>query len=422
LSKAAVPSASQRITRLAALPQVHQLFRWLHLNELRLRQWQLEVVRIPAPPFAESNRAQWLLECFRSLGLDNAHIDDEGNVLGEITGADPETSDGPNCILLSAHLDTVFPAGTDCTPTEEAARGNSRIIAPGICDNAAGIAAMLGLAAALRHTGFQPQTTLLFVGSVGEEAEGNLRGMRYIFERSTYRQRIAAAIALDGSGCGPVVTHGLGSRRYRIIINGPGGHSWSDAGAANPVAALSHALSQIARLPLPANPRTTLNIGTISGGTAVNAIPEEAVAQIDIRSTSADELLRLEVQVHRAVEDAILEANRNLPRTTSGSASAALNHQLTLIGNRPEALLPENAHILQALKAVDRHLGIHTSTRIGSTDANIPLALGIEAISLGAGGTSGGIHTRQEWFDPEGRELALRRILLLLLDLSSSSN
>jgi len=411
-SKTTAPSAIQRITRLAALPQVHELFRWLHLNELRLRQWQIEAVRIPAPPFGESDRANWLLERFRDIGLQNTYIDAEGNVMGQITGsAQPE-----NYVLLSAHIDTVFPAGTDCTPIEEGPGGSGRITAPGICDNGAGIAALLGLAAALAHLDFKPQSTMLFSCNVGEEAEGNLRGMRYLFEQSAFSHRISAAIALDGSGCGPVVTHGLGSRRLRIVINGPGGHSWSDAGVANPVAALSHALSQIARLPLPASPRTTLNLGTVHGGTAVNAIPEEAVAQIDIRSSSAEELLRLEVQVHRAVEDAVLEANGSLPQT-SRENSSRLRHKITLIGNRPEAALPDNAYILQSLKAVDRHLSIRTSQRIGSTDANVPLSLGIEAVSLGAGGTSGGIHTRQEWYDPSGRELGLRRILLLLLDL-----
>jgi len=376
----------------------------------------MDAVRIPAPPFAEQERAAWLMEVFHAMDLDNVHMDAEGNVLAEIRGEDES-----QCVLLSAHLDTVFPAGTDCTPVEEdprsSANGHAKITAPGICDNGAGLAAMIGLAAALRQVGYRPQRTVVFAGNVGEEAEGNLRGMRHIFADATYGARICAAIALDGSGCGPVVTHGLGSRRFRIAISGPGGHSWSDAGTVNPAATLSHALSRIARLPLPESPRTTLNIGTLSSGTAIYAIPEEAIAQLDLRSTSAEELLRLEVQIHRAVEDAVLEANS----AAGGSKARHLRHQITLIGNRPEAALPETARILESLRAVDRHLGIRTSMRIGSTDANIPLSLGIEAVSVGAGGTSGGIHTHAEWYCPAGRELALRRILLLLLDLASTN-
>ncbi|MHB1021896.1 MAG: M20/M25/M40 family metallo-hydrolase [Acidobacteriaceae bacterium] len=396
-------SAYQRISQLATLPRVHQSFQWLHLHEKQLRDWQLKLISIPAPPFKERARAEWLREQFLALGLSNVHIDAEGNVLAELTGSDDST-----CVLLSAHIDTVFPAGISVEPLED----GDRILAPGACDNAAGVTALLGLAAALKHTQIKPACTILFAGNVGEEGEGNLRGIRYLFQRSPYQNRIGSTIILDGSGTESVVAHALGSRRFQVLLQGPGGHSWTDAAAPNPILVLSRALATLSNIELPSTPRTTLNVGVMQGGTSVNSIPESASAQIDFRSTDPEQLIRLEVLLHRAVEDAVISAN--LAAAAKGREPLAFRIQT--IGHRPAATLPENARILQSVRAVDRHLGIRTELRIGSTDANIPLALGREALCIGAGGTGGGTHTRQEWYDPTGRELALRRILLLLLD------
>ncbi len=424
---------------------VHGAFQWLHLNEKRFREWQLAMIRIPAPPFGEKARAEWLLEEFRRLGLANAHIDAEGNVLGEFNpvqinrvqvdpgelepgeisgemlpagppdGRPGGRDDGP-CVLLSAHIDTVFPPGTCCEPVQDGAR----ISAPGACDNAAGVTALLAMASILVQSGFAPQSTILFAANVGEEGEGDLRGMRHLFQRSGYRDRIMAAVALDGAGTESVVAQALGSRRYRVALKGPGGHSWADAANPNPVLTLCRAMATLADAELPSNPRTTLNVGTIQGGSGVNSIPESASAQIDARSTDAEQLLRLEVLLHRSVEDAVMAANAALPRNVHRSAQAppnALSFSIETIGERPAAVLAADARLLESIHAVDRHLGLRTEMRIGSTDANIPLSLGREAISIGAGGSGGGIHTSGEWYDPTGRELALRRILLLLLDL-----
>ncbi len=417
------PSAQQRITQLASLPLVHGAFQWLHLNEKRFREWQLAIIRIPAPPFAEQERAAWLLQEFRRIGLSNPHIDVEGNVLGEIPAHAPNDGagrpDGP-CVLLSAHIDTVFPAGTRCEPTQDGAR----ILAPGACDNAAGVTALLAMACVLLNCGVAPQSTILFAANVGEEGEGDLRGMRHLFQRSPYRDRIAATVALDGAGTESVVAQALGSRRFRVALNGPGGHSWADAANPNPVLTLCRAMATLADAELPSHPRTTLNIGTIQGGTGVNSIPESAAAQIDARSTDPEQLLRLEVLLHRAVEDAVQTANAALPRAVHRSAQPppnALSFTIEVIGDRPAASLPADARVIESIRAVDRHLGLRTEMRIGSTDANIPLSLGREAISIGAGGAGGGIHTSGEWYDPTGRELALRRILLLLLDLCGTA-
>jgi tripeptide aminopeptidase len=397
--------AQRRISRLATLTAVHRAFRWLHLHQPQLRQWQLELVRIPAPPFGESARAASFLDRFHQLGLTNIHLDDAGNVLAELA-PDPSSADTP-CILLSAHLDTVFPANTSVEPIE--AKDSPRIYAPGICDNAAGLTALLGIAAALRYANIAPPIPILFAANVGEEGEGDLRGMRHLFERGPYRIRIAAAIALEGSGSSAVVTRALGSLRFRITITGPGGHSWTDAGTVNPILLLSQALTHVAALKLPTSPLTTINVGHISGGTSINSIPESATALLDIRCTDPTQLIATATAVHQIFDEITTP-------TTQKTTTPPPKLHIEAIGNRPAAALPDDSPILHTLRAVDRHLTLRTEPRLGSTDANIPLSRGVPAIAIGAGGQGGGIHTLQEWYDPTGRETALRRILLTLLD------
>jgi len=388
------------ITALASNPAVHRAFQWFHLHEPQLRRWQLELLAIPAPPFAEASRAAWFLSRFRELGLHNPHLDSIGNVLAEY----PASTKSSSRILVSAHLDTVFPAGTNTTPREDGAI----IHCPGACDNGAGLAALLGLAAALRHANIKPAIPLLFAANVGEEGEGNLRGMRHLFSsESEYFKRITAAIAIDAPGNATVIDRALGSRRLRVTITGPGGHSWADFGIANPVVALSAAIQAISKLKLSTNPRTTLNIGTISGGTSVNSIPSSASAGIDIRSISALELDRLELAVLKTLDHSVKPAK------------GELHLHVERIGDRPSGALAPSSPLAQTLRAVDRHLSIKTSAHVGSTDANLPMSLNIPALAIGSGGAAGNIHTLQEWFDPTGRDLALRRILLLLLDLCS---
>ena len=403
-------SAFSRIGYLASLPRVHAAFQWFHLHERKTMQWQQELVSIAAPPFGEDRRAEWLAERFRELQLDQVEIDAEGNVLGCYPGARPLA--GQTCVMLSAHIDTVFPIHTPIAPLVE----NNRLVAPGACDNGAGVAGILAVAAALRSSGMELPCDLLFAGNVGEEGEGDLRGMRYLYGASPWRERIGANVVLDGAGCEVVVTQGLCSRRYLVTIQGPGGHSWTDAGTPNPIVVLSRAITAISELVLPASPRTTLNIGTIEGGSSVNSIPERATARFDLRSLDEEQLVRLEGELHRAVEEAVLAANAMTPgRSGKSRGPGALEFVIAGIGNRPAGKLNDDSPLLDALLAVDRHLGIRAEQRVASTDANIPLSLGIPALSIGAGGDGGGIHTRGEWYDAGGRELALKRILLLLL-------
>ncbi len=395
---------NRRIATLASDRAVHRAFGWLHLHEPRMRRWQMEFLAIPAPPFGEAERAAWFCERFREIGLEGARVDAEGNAVAELR-AHKEAADAP-VVLLSAHLDTVFPAGTDCTPREEEAK----ILGPGACDNGAGLTALLGLAAALRHAKIQPACTIVFAANVGEEGEGDLRGMRALFSAaSPYAGRVRAAIALEGSGDATVVDRALGSRRLRVTIGGPGGHSWADAGRANPIMALAAALVELAKIRLPLKPRTTLNCGVIRGGTSVNSIPELATADLDLRSVSALELDRIELAVLHSLTRTIDAENQKV-------GSVALTLQVVRIGDRAAGALATSSALYGSLRAVDRHLGLVTESRIGSTDANLPLSLGVPALAIGAGGKGWGIHTLQEGYDPTGRELALRRVLLLLLD------
>jgi len=400
-------SAFSRVTALAALRPVHSAFAWLHGNPGKIMDWQAQLVAIPAPPFGEQARSEWLAARFVQAGLSQVHTDAAGNVFGLLPAANlPPESTGP-LVVLSAHIDTVFPAGTTLNPVLD----GDRLAAPGACDNGAGVVGMLAVAHALVQAKAELSAPLIFMGNVGEEGEGDLRGVRHLYNQDALAGRIAAHIVLDGAGADSAVTQALGSRRFLVAITGPGGHSFTDAGAPNPIAALASALANLSEILLPEEPRTTLNLGTILGGTSVNSIPESAQASIDFRSTGADQLLRLEVALHRAVEDAVEHANASAKARSRGVLSFAI----TKIGDRPAACLPGDSPLLDTLRAVDRHLGLRTDLRLGSTDANIPLSLGVQALSMGAGGDGGGAHTKAEWYSAKNREVGLRRVLLLTL-------
>jgi len=401
-------SSFARVTALASQRPVHAAFAWLHGNPKKLMDWQTELVKIPAPPFGEEARGKWMAQRFEEAGLKDVEIDVAGNVFGWMPATMlPPESTGP-VVLLSAHLDTVFPAETPLHPVVDA----ERLAGPGACDKGAGVVGLLALAHALVEAKVPLAATLGFVGNVGEEGEGDLRGMRQLYNGGALAGRIAAHIVLDGAGADSAVTQALGSRRYLVTIKGPGGHSFTDAGTANPIVALAAALTTLADVPLPEEPRTTLNVGTIRGGTSVNSIPESAQAAIDLRSTDATQLLRLEVALHRAVEDAVADWNE---KTKIGAGGKQLSFTIAKIGDRPAAGLPNDSPLLEALRAVDRHLRLRSDLRLGSTDANIPLSLGVPALSMGAGGEGGGAHTQAEWYSAKDRETGLRRVLLLTL-------
>jgi tripeptide aminopeptidase len=397
----------EEIARIAGLPDVRSAFGRFRFEEPQIARWQLEVSRVAAPPFGEGGRAQWLANRFREIGLSDVEVDEVGNVFGIRSGC------GNRFVALSAHIDTVFPATTPLNVRQQ----GSRLYGPGVSDNGAGIAALLAIASALGQVQIRHAMPFVFIGNVGEEGEGDLRGMRHVFQSSRWRDSIAYSIVVDGAGSDSIVAEALGSRRFEIIARGPGGHSWSDFGAPNPIIVLSRAVQTLSETPVPSAPKTTFNIGVIRGGTSVNSIPESASMRVDLRSTSMIEIDRLEHALRIALDHAMAAENRPAsPRGTRRSQSVQC--EIVEIGNRPAGELASDARILKVIRAVDSHLGNAAQVQRASTDANIPLSLGREAIAIGGGGTGGGAHTLQEWFDWQGRDLALRRILLTMLALS----
>lgn len=400
-------TAQQIVAGVSELHRVHEAFAWFRAHARELEDRQLEVTAIPAPPWGEAARSNWLKARFEELGLADVHQDELGNVFGIRPGAHP----GAPYFALSAHLDTVFPADTPITVTREA----GKLYGPGISDNGSGITALLAIAGALRDNNLANTAPILFIGNVGEEGEGNLRGMRHIFQQPKWFESIAALVALDGAGTDTIIAEGLGSRRYEITLRGQGGHSWSDFGVANPIVALARIIDRFSQTSVPAAPKTTFNIGIIHGGTSVNSIPESATMRVDTRSASVEQLDRLE----RALREAVKQGASD---TSGRKKQSALSAEVRVIGDRPAADLPTDAHLLKIIRAVDAQLNNTARIQRASTDANIPLSLGREAIAIGSGGGGGGAHTMNEWYDPAGRELGLKRILLLTLSLCGVSD
>src|SRR5512146_776615 len=399
-----VCSSVPDVARLADVRVVQAASAWFAAHAEQLVSEQMELTRIPAPPFGETLRARWLQERFRQLGLQDVR-EEHGNVFA----VRPGEAAGEKYIAVTAHLDTVFPAGTPL----QVRREGDRLFGPGIADNSAGVIAILALASALQAAGVRTQAPLLFIGNVGEEGEGDLRGMRAIFSDARWHDAIGCTVVVDGAGSETVVNDALGSRRFEVTVRGPGGHSWSDYGAPNPIVTLARAIDAFSRAPVPNEPKTSVNVGVISGGTSVNSIPESASMKVDIRSASVGELERLERSLRQALDAAVRDE-----RHAARSDNLALSYEVKLIGDRPAAELDRNAAILQVVRAVDARLGIATRVQRASTDANIPLSLGRQAIALGAGGAGGGAHTVHEWYDFRARELGLQRILLTVLALA----
>jgi tripeptide aminopeptidase len=383
-------------------PRITRVLEILRGSAAATTEEQIRITEIPAPPFQESGRAAYMKKLFTSTGL-RVETDDTGNVIGEWPGSSPDV------VMLTAHLDTVFPASTDVRVKRE----GGRFLAPGISDNGTGLAALVALSKAFREAKIKTNKTILFVADVGEEGEGNLRGMRALVE--AYKKRLKYVVALDGSATEYVTTAALASRRVEITITGPGGHSWSDFGAPNPIHALGRGIARFVTARVPESPRTSFNIGEIEGGTSVNSIPSSAQMKVDLRSEAEPELAQLEVLLRDAIKAGIdEEMSAARERGMAGSANL-LNLKINVLGVRPAGELPENSPLLAALLAADAQLGNRSRRERSSTDANIPLSVGIPALSMGAGGRSGGAHTLEEWYDPAGRELGLQRVALTVL-------
>ena len=349
---------------------------------------QASICEIAAPPFKEAARAAEYRRRLEALGLRDVRVDAEGNVIAERPGS----GDGAT-VVVSAHLDTVFPEGTDVTVT----RSGTRLTGPGIGDDCRGLATLLAVARAFGQAQVATRGTVLFVGTVGEEGAGNLRGVRHLFAKELAGRAVDYFISVDGTGSG-ITSRAVGSHRYRVTYSGPGGHSYGAFGMPNPIHALGRAIAKVADLQVPGSPRTTFSVGIVEGGTSVNAIAGKASMEIDLRSESAAALDAVDGAVRRALDAALREERARWPEST-----AALALAIDTIGIRPAGAQPDAAPIVQAAVAAGRALGFTAPTGASSTDANVPISLGIPAITMDAGGTGDGAHSLTEWYDDGAR-------------------
>lgn len=375
-------------------PVVDAAGAWIRESDEQTLLAQIELSEIPAPSFSEDVRGSRMAELLTGAGLTNVWTDEVGNVIGGRPGLE---SSAP--LVVSAHLDTVFPEGTDVSVT----RHGDLLRGPGISDDARGLTALLTIVRALDATGLQTRRPLRFVATVGEEGAGDLRGVKHLFGPGMDGPRPAAFISLDGAGLDRIVNEGLGSRRYRITIAGPGGHSWVDWGTANPLHALTRLAADLTQLSLSSDPLCTLTIARIGGGTSINAIPQSAWFEIDTRCAANRHLDDLEARMRSEVAG----VERRYPDLTAS---------VDVIGERPGGETPPDETLVQAALEATRRIGRHPTLAISSTDSNIPMSLGIPAVTMGCGGEAGMAHTTEEWYrnvrGPDGVIRALYTIAL----------
>ena len=346
----------------------------------------IALTEIPAPPFKEDARARAFAAMLKASGLADVSLDSLGNVVARRPGRDRTLPP----LIVAAHLDTVFPEGTDVRVRRE---GN-RLMAPGIGDDTRGLAQVLALVRAMDRAGIRTRRDVVFVGNVGEEGAGDLRGMRHLFATYPGAKDAAGFITIDGSGAGRITTTGVGSRRFRLTFAGPGGHSFEKFGIVNPVAALARTVSGLYAVPVPAEPKTTFSASVIGGGTSVNAIPAKAFVEIDIRSAAPAEIARIDRALHDIAQAAVDEEN-----AARSTAMGRITVTFETIGDRPAGITPPSSPLARTAHDMATLMGLEPALIAQSTDANVPMSLGIPAIGIGTGGTGGGEHTLGEWID-----------------------
>jgi tripeptide aminopeptidase len=364
-------------------------------TDARTLAHMLEVTRIPAPMHGEAERGRWYSERLRELGLSPA-TDVVGNVVARTPAADP---DAP-CVAVMAHLDTVFAADTAL----DVRHAGDRLTGPGISDNGRGLAGMLALGRALAAADWPTRRPVEFVASVGEEGAGDLRGAKHYVASNV--NGIASFIALDGAGTSRIINAGVGSRRLRVTLAGPGGHSWSDWGTPNAVHAAGRAIAALLRLELPTTPRTTLTVGRMGGGTSINAIAEQSWLELDLRSEERGALMGLETRVRRVLDEAA---------AAEVGPGGEIRCDVEVFGDRPAGLTPDSDPLVRLAVAATLAIGAEPRLASSSTDANVAMAAGIPAISIGAGGEAGGVHTAGEWYENVAGPAGLERALLVVL-------
>lgn len=393
-------AALQAEDSLLARPDVAKARAWIRDNhEAQIRK-QIEISEIPAPTFQEQKRAAFMAGEFHRLGLKDIETDPRGNVLGWRYGATPRT------LVVAAHLDTVHPIETDV----KVKRQGTRLIGPGLADDARGLTSLLALIEALDRAQIKTNKTLLFVANVCEEGLGDLLGIKYLLRESRHKDRIDAFISIDGTDDGRIVNGALASKRYRVTVRGPGGHSYGEFGRANPAHALGRIIARFTSIEVPAQPKTTYNVGKIGGGTSINSIPYENWMEADMRSESDAELEKLEQALLTAVLEGVEDENKL--RAKSGTKVEAESKLLTV---RYGGQTPETSALAQAAVWATKAIGVTPRFIISSTDSNVPINMGMPAVTLGGGGRSGSAHSINEWFEPEGAWRGIDRLLLTIL-------
>ncbi len=379
-------SAQQAVKRIQASDGYRRAIADLDATHDRLVQEIITLTEIPAPPFKEAERAKAYAAMFRAQGLTDVAIDVEGNVTGLRAGTDASAK----LIVVSAHLDTVFPEGTPLKVRRE----GTRLYAPGIGDDTRGLAVQLAYIRALDTAKVRTRHPILFVGTVGEEGRGDLRGVRHLFAKSGYKDRIAAFFSIDGADPSRVTHGGVGSKRYHVVFKGPGGHSYGAFGIVNPMAAMASTVTELYKIALPPAPKTTFAASVTGGGTSVNAIPDEAFMDFDMRSEDPAALASLETRLL-----AIVAASVTAENTTRSTRVGSVSADPQVIGDRPAGSTPADARLVQTTAAAVAALGYTPVLNASSTDSNIPMSLGIPAVTIGAGGEAGRAHSLDEWID-----------------------
>jgi acetylornithine deacetylase/succinyl-diaminopimelate desuccinylase-like protein len=396
----AAAAFAQTPAELLKSPEIRAAFAAAERNEPRMIDLQVKVCEIPAPPYHEDARGKELERLFKEAGLKDVRIDKAGNVIG----VRPGRAVHPN-LVFAAHLDTVFPEGTNVHVTRE----GTLLKGPGIGDDCRGLAVMFGVIHALDDAHVQTPGAITFVADVGEEGLGDLRGMKQLFYESLKGQ-IDAFISVDGTGLG-LANIGVGSNRYKVTFKGPGGHSYGAFGMANPIQAMGRAIAKIDAFEVPTQPKTTFNVGRVGGGTSVNAIPFEAWMEVDMRSADVAALKAVDDKFHSALKEAVDEENSRWKNRGAVSVSAEL------VGMRPAGQTPKDSPIVQTALAVSRALGIQETLHEGSTDSNVPMNLHIPAITISGGGMGSGAHSLNESFDTRDSWKGTQRALLLAVSL-----
>jgi tripeptide aminopeptidase len=365
---------------------------------------QVTIAEIPAPTFHEGERAKYMASEFRRVGLANVEIDKQGNVLGWREGEVKDT------FVLAAHLDIAFEPGVNTKVRKE----GGRWYGPGLGDDSRALAEVLTIAEAMNQAKVKTHQTILFVANVGEEGLGDLNGVRYLFKESPYRDRLREFISIDGSDISRITTGGTGVKRYLVTLRGPGGHSYNNFGRPSPIHAAGRVIDQLADMEVPKSPKTTFNVGRISGGTSVNAIAEECSFEVDLRSEDSGMLDKIELKLFEAVRVGVEAENK-----ARAESRTAVTGETKLIGNRPAGRTPDSNPLVQAAQWATTATGQKPTLVLNSTDANLPISLGIPAVTMGRGGKGGDSHSRTEWFEPEDAWKGPQTVLLTILQFDS---